>query len=378
MPYRLLKKGIEVELFAGTKDGNVLPLSSKLKDKFSYISQEPDERNFEYITKPCTDYNDLFKEIITPRIKVRNYLNKLDNLILIPGSAIPLHFDKCFYSSNLNEPYYKFIFNTYKHRIITTSLHINIGIENYDTLFKLLCALRLDTPLFLALSASSCFHDGKLTGFQSYRWHSFPKTPTFVPFFTNHKSYISWINKQLANKEMYNIRHLWTSIRPNGPNRPYKLNRIEIRICDLVSDTKKILAIVSFIESIIQRYLIKETWPKVLNKTKSELNKLVEILDKQEELVAKDGLKAKIWDWRNERSNEASKIIESLYKENKDIAKKIDVLKHYNLITNILEKGNESTEFLVTYKNKKSIDTTMQYFIQQFKNMDLRYYNKIK
>ena len=35
---------------------------------------------------------------------------------------------------------------------------------------------------------------------------------------------------------MRNERHLWTSVRPNGPDRPHSLNRLELRICDLVTD----------------------------------------------------------------------------------------------------------------------------------------------
>ena len=35
---------------------------------------------------------------------------------------------------------------------------------------------------------------------------------------------------------MQNIRHFWSSIRPNGPKRPLILDRLELRICDFVSD----------------------------------------------------------------------------------------------------------------------------------------------
>ena len=372
MSYTLLKKGLEIELYAGTEYGEVLPLSKKLKEQFPDFSQEPDQRNFEYITKPTKDYNQLFNEIIKPRIKVRDFLKRLGNLTLIPGSTMPLSYKKGFYFSKKGDPYNEFILKTYKTKVITTSLHINIGIDNYDDLFKLLCALRLDTPLFLALSASSCFHDGKVTGYKSYRWHCFPKTPKFVPFFTNHKEYRDWTNEQLRKKTMFNVRHLWTSIRPNGPNRPDKLNRIEIRICDLVSDTKKALSIVALIECIIQRYLIEENWPKLINKNQSDLNKLVKVIEKQEELVAKDGLSATIWDWRNNTNNKAHKIIESLYKDLKDTAKKLDILKYLSPVLDILRDGNEATQFLTMYKKNKSISATMQHFIQQFNIIDLK------
>src|SRR3989338_2773128 len=152
-PMRLLKKGLEIELYGGTKEGKVLPLSTRLSKHFKNITQEPDERNFEYTTKPTTNYEDLFNQIILPRMMIRKYLKELDNLTLIPGSTLSLPFKKIFSPSKPYEPYHKFIGKTYKTKIITTSLHINIGIKDYETLFRLLCALRFDTPLFLALSA---------------------------------------------------------------------------------------------------------------------------------------------------------------------------------------------------------------------------------
>ena len=268
---KLLKKGLEIELYAGDKLGNVLPLSEKLQETFPNLSQEPDQRNFEYTTAPTGSYNELFKEIIEPRILVREYLKSIGDLTLIPGSTIPLAFDKHFFRSKADDPYHDLIEKKYKTSVITTSLHINFGIDDKELLFRLLSALRLDMPLFLALSASSCFYDGKVTNYHSYRWHSFPKTPDFVPFFKNHSEYIDWTNKQLASKNMFNVRHLWTSIRPNGINRPYDLNRIEIRVCDLVTDIRKVLGIVAFIECIIQKYIQENNWPKILKQKNQKI-----------------------------------------------------------------------------------------------------------
>ena len=369
MQNKLLKKGVEIELYAGTESGEVLPLSTKLKEKFPDFSQEPDQRNFEYITKPNSNYHELFKEIIETRINTRNYLKSLGNLTLIPGSTIALPFSKEFYFSKPGDPYSELILNTYKTKVITTSIHMNIGIDNYNDLFKCLCILRLYTPLFLALSASSCFCDGKVTGFNSYRWHNFPKTPSVVPFFTNHDEYVQWTNKQLEIKSMFNVRHLWTSVRPNGLDRPFDLNRIEIRICDFMMDTRKVLSILALIECIVQDYLVNKNWPKILQ---TDLNKLVNTIEKQEELTAKDGLNAKIWNWKSDCEEKAHSIIESLYKEFKNIAKDMNILEYLNPLLEILKDENEAEQFMKMYNKTRSIEKTMQHFIEQFTIIDLK------
>ena len=76
----------------------------------------------------------------------------------------------------------------------------------------------------------------------------FPRTPINVPLFLNHEHYVTWIEEQLKKGTMHNERHLWTSVRPNGPNRPYELNRLELRICDLITDCDLLLAITALIE----------------------------------------------------------------------------------------------------------------------------------
>ncbi len=369
---KLLKKGLEVELYAGTSDGQVLPLSSKILEHFPNFSQEPDERNVEYITSPIIDYNELFKEILEPRLKLRKYLKENGDFTLIPGSTIALPFEKKFYPTKPGDKYHQLVWDTYKTSVVTTSLHINFGIEDTNTLFKLLSALRLDAPLLLALSASSCFYDGNVTDFNSYRWHSFPHTPSFVPFFADHNDYVLWTNEQLANKKMFNVRHLWTSIRPNGNNRPYDLNRIEVRICDFVSDITKTLSIVAFIECLIHKYLIEDKWPLVLNTTKNDLDSIVTRLKEQEELVSKAGLNANIWDWRNNTTNKAAHIIEFLFKDLESIAKELNILNYLLPITDILTNGNEAMCFLNQYKKNNSVQKTMEYMIEEFTNSDLK------
>jgi len=368
-----IQKGIEVELFGGKPNGEVIPLSTSLKEQLSFITQEPDQRNFEYITQPTTSYEELQKEIIEPRIQIRKVLKDMGNLTLIPGSTIPLSFSKEFYFSKPGDPYHEYICNNYQTSIITSSLHISFGIDNNKDLFNLLCALRLDTSLFLALSASSCFHDGNITGYKSYRWHTFPKTPAFVPFFKTHDEFILWTKKQLEIKSMFNVRHLWSSIRPNGPDRPNKLNRIEVRICDFISNPVKILGIVALIECLIHNYLSTNKWPKVLSKTSKELEEVARSSDKQEELAAKDGLTAKLWDWRNDSENTAKQIISNLYTELSPTAKNLDIIKYFNQIQLILEEENEATQFLNHYGKTKSIQATIQYFIEKFAESDLSF-----
>ena len=131
---------------------------------------------------------------------------------------------------------------------MTASIHINLGITDLNWLFAAVRLVRCEAALLLALSASSPFLDGQSTNHHSQRWHQFPLTPAAVPLFRDHQHYIEWVEEQLATGAMRNERHLWTSVRPNGPRRPYDLNRLELRICDLVTNPDHLLAITCLLE----------------------------------------------------------------------------------------------------------------------------------
>ena len=155
-------------------------------------------------------------------------------MTIIPSSTLCFNHNSQFQRSDLHNAYHQFIEENYGTNIATSSVHINIGIDDLDKLFAAIRLVRCEASLYLALSASSPFLNNQITNNHSQRWIQFPKTPDKVPFFLNHKNYINWIESNIENRKMQNIRHFWSSIRPNGPQRPLILDRLELRICDFV------------------------------------------------------------------------------------------------------------------------------------------------
>ena len=256
----LLLKGFEVELFTGLHTGQHVGVSAAVANEFSDFVKEPDQRNLEYITQPEKEYNKLKELLLEPRKRLRDWLHQR-NLTILPGSTLSLGDSREFQRSDLSNPYHEFIELNYGTKVVTSSIHINLGIDDLSLIFSALSLVRCEAALFLALSASSPFLDGSPTGFHSQRWIQFPKTPKKVPLFQNHAHYVNWIEKQLREGHMCNERHLWTAVRPNGKKRPYQLNRLELRICDLVTDCDLLLAITALLELRVMLSLIHISEP---------------------------------------------------------------------------------------------------------------------
>ena len=354
----LLYKGFEVELFTGSHSAHV-GLSDLIEKTFSDFVKEPDKRNVEYITRPEKDYKLSYVNLIQPRKDLRKWLRERD-LTIIPSSTLCFQHDNKFNRSDIDNLYHQFIEENYGISIATSSVHINLGIDNLDKLFSAIRLLRCEASLYLALSASSPFLNNKLTDNHSQRWIQFPKTPREVPFFTDHNHYISWIQQNIQKGNMQNIRHFWSSIRPNGPKRPYVLDRLELRICDYVPDIHLLLAITAFLElRVICLFENMNNLDPLINSDFS-MNELSKICDHNEMKAAQNSLDAELIHWKNGKKIICREWIKDLLLDLSKTAKKLNVNHLLKPIYKTLEEGNQAMQWIEQYKNGLSIKEIMQ------------------
>jgi len=357
-----LYKGFEVELFTGSLDSHI-GVSVDIEKKFSDFVKEPDNRNVEYITTPEKDYKFLYEKLITPRKKLRKWLNT-KNLTIIPSSTLCFKHDIQFQRSDIDNGYHQFIQDNYGISIATSSVHINIGIDDLDKLFKAIRLIRSEAALYLSISASSPFLNNKITENHSQRWIQFPKTPSKVPFFVNHSSYVDWIEENIANKNMQNIRHFWSSIRPNGPQRPLILDRLELRICDFVHDINLLLGITAMIELRILNLFENLNTLDPLNASIFPMNALSEICDQNEINAAKDSLNSELIRWQDGKKVNCREWIQNLLSDLSSTAENFGMEHLMRPIYKVLEEGNQSMKWIKQYEKGLSIEQIMKISIE--------------
>ena len=361
-----LLKGFEVELFTGLNTGQHVGVSASVANEFSDFVKEPDQRNLEYITQPEKQYKKLKELLLEPRKRLRDWLDQR-NLTILPGSTLSLGDSGEFQRSDLSNPYHEFIELNYGTTVVTSSIHINLGIDDLSLIFSALSLVRCEAALFLALSASSPFLDGSPTGFHSQRWIQFPKTPKKVPLFQNHAHYVNWIEKQLREGHMCNERHLWTAVRPNGKKRPYQLNRLELRICDLVTDCDLLLAITALLELRVMS-LMKN--PRKLDPAKiSKFShiELAELCDMNEVAAAKNSLDATLHHWMDGRVISCRDWISELLEDVRPLAIDLDILEVLTAIQEVLDNGNQSMKWLKSFKAGTSVPMLLSDSIKAMK-----------
>ncbi|PSB03560.1 glutamate--cysteine ligase [Merismopedia glauca] len=372
----LLSKGFEIEIYTGTPQGNIVGLSDRIVADLDGFITEPDSRNVEYTTAPLHSYDQLLCALLTPRRNLRAYLQKIGNYTLIPGSTLSLGGSDRFWRSDPSNPYHTYIEQTYGTKVVTASVHINIGLDDPEQILRACRLVRVEAPLYLALSAASPFLDGKITGYHSSRWAVFPKTPTHVPIFSSHSHFIKWTQEQLAAKTMQNVRHLWSSVRPNGNRRPYDINRLELRICDLVADPISLLAVTALIEARIYQLLCQPELDPLLS-SQFTPEELVELTDTNETLAAQSSLDAQLQHWQDGRTISAKDWIAEIYEQVRPIALSKGFACFLSPLQKILREGNTAQQWLSACDRGLDPDTVIQLAIADLERQETELEGKL-
>jgi glutamate---cysteine ligase / carboxylate-amine ligase len=135
----------------------------------------------------------------------------------------------------------------------TFVLHLHVGVRGADRAIRLCTAFRELLPELLALSASSPFHDGVVTGLHSTRsqlfTRSFPRCG--VPdVFTDWAEYERYVRLLYDTGSIVEHTQIWWSVRPH-----LAFPTVEIRICDGQPSLAEAQALSAFLYALAARLL---------------------------------------------------------------------------------------------------------------------------
>ena len=366
-----LLKGFEVELFTGREDGRNVGVAARAKQELTGFVTEPDHRNLEYVTAPQADYGGLSEALLSPRRRLRRWLMD-QNLTLLPGSTLSLGDTQHFERSDPNNPYHALIEATYGTAVVTASVHVNLGIDDPEDLFAALRLVRCEAALLLSLSASSPFLNGKVTGAHSQRWLQFPLTPSRVPLFRDHQHFITWTEAQIDAGTMHNVRHLWTSVRANGPDRPHRLNRLELRICDLITDPDMLLAVTALLELRVQQVLRDPQSHDPLHSSSLSLEELEILSMNNDRAAAQSSLDATLCDWHDGHERSCRDWLKQLIDSVVPLAHELGLHEQLKPLQSILMHGNQAMRWLDGIDRGDTIEAMLRSSISAMQDEEMR------
>jgi glutamate---cysteine ligase / carboxylate-amine ligase len=134
-------------------------------------------------------------------------------------------------------------------RNMLCGMHVHVEVPEPDTRVELMMRLTPYLPLFLALSTSSPFWQGHLTGLRGYRLAACDELPrTGLPeLFRTKEDYDDFVSALVWARIIPDATHIWWAIRPSLRNPT-----IELRIADSCTNVDDAIAIAALFRCLVR------------------------------------------------------------------------------------------------------------------------------
>ncbi len=136
-------------------------------------------------------------------------------------------------------------------RELIFGMHVHVAVDDPEKSIHVLNALLTHLGELLALSASSPFWRGELTGLASTRQMVFAAFPRSAvpPRFKNYEEYAEVVGQLEKTGCIADYTHIWWDIRPHA-----RFGTLEMRVMDAVSRVEDVVAIAAYIQALVKYY----------------------------------------------------------------------------------------------------------------------------
>ena len=136
-------------------------------------------------------------------------------------------------------------------RELIFGMHVHVAVDDPEKAIAVLNALLAHLGDLLALTASSPFWRGELTGLASTRqmvFAAFPRSGV-PPRFRDYSDYAEVVGQLEKTGCIADYTHIWWDIRPHP-----KWGTIEVRVMDAVTRVEDAVAVAAYIQSLVKHY----------------------------------------------------------------------------------------------------------------------------
>jgi glutamate---cysteine ligase / carboxylate-amine ligase len=220
-------------------------------------------------------------------------------------------------------------------RELIFGLHIHVAVDDPERAIKIVNGLLTHLSSLLALSASSPFWRGELTGLASSRqmvFAAFPRSGP-PPRFRDYADYAEVVGQLEKTGCIADYTHIWWDIRPHP-----RWGTVEIRICDAVSHVEDAIALAAFCQALVKLYSERDA-------VGAEIPSFHRILTTENKwLAARYGLEAPVMDLATGRRNRipVAQLVRRTLKEIEPHARELGSDRELEGIRDILGRGNGS------------------------------------
>jgi carboxylate-amine ligase len=249
--------GIEEEYFishaqtfaAATRVSNALARAF-LKCKYGSVTTEMLQAQIEVNTGVCESFDQAREQLVNLRRMLAQTADEHGCVISASGT----HPMAVWYKQTLTQKArYRRIQEDLQivgRRNVLCGLHVHIEVPEPQQRIALMLRSLPYLPLLLALSLSSPFWQGHLTGLKGYRLSAYDELPRtgFPPVFSSAQSYDDFVAALVAARIIPDASHIWWCIRP-----ALSYPTLELRIADSNPRLNDVLCVAAWFRCLVHR-----------------------------------------------------------------------------------------------------------------------------
>jgi glutamate---cysteine ligase / carboxylate-amine ligase len=220
-------------------------------------------------------------------------------------------------------------------RELIFGLHVHVAVDDPERAIQVVNGLLTHLPQLLALSASSPFWRGELTGLDSSRqmvFAAFPRSGP-PPRFRDYADYAEVVGQLEKTGCIADYTHIWWDIRLHP-----RFGTVEIRICDAVTRLEDAVALAAYCQALVKFYCERHA-------VGADIPSYHRILTTENKwLAARYGLEAPVMDLATGRRNRVpvAQLVRRTLKEIEPHAQELGADRELEGIREILARGNGS------------------------------------
>ncbi len=226
-------------------------------------------------------------------------------------------------------------------RLVICGMHIHAGFGDLDTRIRVMTALRRYLPLFIGLSASSPFGEGRESGFKCNRLNLFeamPRTSVPGPLHSG-AEFDALVNEYRRMHFIADGSQLWWDIRPS-----HKFPTIELRVCDTCTAVEDALCVAALYSCLI-RMLARQDRQGAL-----PAEPPTEIIVENKWLAQRYGLVAFLGDTRRGGRIDIADALQALLDELADDARALDCQPELDRCLTLVREGSSADRQLDLFR----------------------------